>query len=230
MIVIGIASPKGGAGKTTIAIALASVYCQKYKVCLLDADPKQRAYEWADNTEKLEDAVMPENLKVLGHPGKADEVLSRIAEERGKDTEIMIIDVEGSENMTMAYSIAASNVVVIPSKDSFQDAEDVISTVKIIQSQEQIANRKIKHLVVFNEVDAHIVTKDIKEIASDLDSLKIPYAKTRLVRRRAHRAPHYYGGILHDLPTKDVSGVDAAIRDAQELADEILMEFSDGKA
>lgn len=47
MAVIALASPKGGCGKSTTAIALSGAYAEQgYTVRIIDADPLQRVMRW----------------------------------------------------------------------------------------------------------------------------------------------------------------------------------------
>ena len=49
MPVIAIVNQKGGTGKTTLSINLASAFADLYHTLLLDADPQGSALDWADS-------------------------------------------------------------------------------------------------------------------------------------------------------------------------------------
>ena len=49
MPVVAIVNQKGGTGKTTLSINLASAFAELYPTLLLDADPQRSALDWADS-------------------------------------------------------------------------------------------------------------------------------------------------------------------------------------
>ena len=49
MPVVAIVNQKGGTGKTTLSINLASAFAEIYPTLLMDADPQGSALDWADS-------------------------------------------------------------------------------------------------------------------------------------------------------------------------------------
>ena len=49
MPVVAIVNQKGGTGKTTLSINLASAFAELYPTLLMDADPQGSALDWADS-------------------------------------------------------------------------------------------------------------------------------------------------------------------------------------
>jgi len=50
MPIIAMSNPKGGAGKSTTALLLATYLAERgAKVCVLDADPNQPILDWKEN-------------------------------------------------------------------------------------------------------------------------------------------------------------------------------------
>lgn len=219
-VTISLGTPKGGAGKTTNVVGLASVLSNEgFKVCVLDADPKQRTFNWS--TLSNEGGIaLPDNLSVLPVPENPDDILD-IIDKEGNSNDFILIDVEGTENTSMMFSFAASDFIIIPCKDSMQDGADVISTVRVIKSQERVSNRKIPHAVLFNEIEAAYQTRDLKNLREQFSELGIDIFNTQMIKRVAHRAPHNYGGILHDLPSH-VTGLDSTIENVSALAKELF--------
>ncbi|MCB1733227.1 MAG: ParA family protein, partial [Halieaceae bacterium] len=88
MPVISFASPKGGAGKTTAAILLASELARKGAgVTLIDCDPRQWCVKWAEGGKA------PEALRVLA---KVDEdKIIDVIEAEAAQSPFVIVDLEG---------------------------------------------------------------------------------------------------------------------------------------
>ena len=49
MPVVAIVNQKGGTGRTTLSINLASAFAELHPTLLLDADPQGSALDWADS-------------------------------------------------------------------------------------------------------------------------------------------------------------------------------------
>lgn len=114
MSIISITNFKGGVGKTTAAIAIATVLSRDYNVLLIDADQNASALQWA-SYEKLPFDVRTENAaRPLLMSGKYDHVVvdSQVAPDSGEIKALC----EGS------------NVVIVPTTT---EALSVIATGRI---------------------------------------------------------------------------------------------------
>ena len=61
MPTIVFANPKGGAGKTTAALLLASeLKSAKADVCIIDADPEKWITQWGQRTQELQIPIFPD--------------------------------------------------------------------------------------------------------------------------------------------------------------------------
>ncbi len=126
MAVISFISSKGGTGKTTSALILAGELAQTgEKITILDADPNEPIKKWASLQDK------PDNINVV--VDKSEDTIQENIETAKKNSKIVIIDVEGSANMRISYSIAYSDLALIPVKASILDAEQAINTIKLIK-------------------------------------------------------------------------------------------------
>ncbi|MGB7183059.1 MAG: ParA family protein, partial [Burkholderiaceae bacterium] len=147
MPVVSFATSKGGAGKTTAAIALATQLAQRnVKVTLMDCDPEQWTASWGRAAG--ESQVLPEKLEVVSAPADENDLLQAIDDAESRST-IVILDLEGSANAGVGYAIARSDLVVIPMRASGMDARAAIKTVRHVMTQRRLLNREIPMAVLF---------------------------------------------------------------------------------
>ena len=111
MPVVSFVSPKGGAGKSTAALLLATELAQKGAlVRVIDADPLGWISDWESKPDK------PERLSLVQKP--TEENIIDLIEEAQRAAQFVIIDLEGTANMLVAFAISQSDLVVIPTQPS----------------------------------------------------------------------------------------------------------------
>jgi chromosome partitioning protein len=212
MHVITFASSKGGAGKTTSAIILATTLAQEQRVLLIDADPAKRLISWAEK------APLPENLEVIASKGERsihDEI------DRGrKDFDFTIVDLEGAATRLNAFAMGESSLVIIPMGDEQPDAEAAIETLAQLALEARALRREIPVRILFARTQAAIKSRLEKSLNSQVRQ-KVGSFKTELHRRTAFSSLHSLGGTLRDLPRNEVTGVEKAIVNAEWFAEEL---------
>jgi chromosome partitioning protein len=126
MKVIVFASRKGGAGKTTLASALAveAARVGAGPVGVVDTDPMQGLAQWWD-------ARLHSNEPILARPdpdlGAALKALA------GQGAKLAMVDTAPSIDGAVAAMIARADMVVVPVRASPDDLRAVGSTVELIQ-------------------------------------------------------------------------------------------------
>ena len=115
MPVIVFASPKGGAGKSTSAVVLATQLALKgATVTAIDADPNRPVSQWAQRPG------CPKNMTVLADVSEA--TIIETIEEAAQRTTFVVVDLEGTASMTVAYAISRADLVIVPTQGSQLDA------------------------------------------------------------------------------------------------------------
>jgi len=186
MPVIAFSSPKGGAGKTTAAMVLATVLAERdATVSVVDADPNKNVVEWAKLPGK------PANLSVIGDIG--EETIVDAIEDAASKTTFVIIDLEGAASVLVSYAIALADFVVIPAKGSQMDARQAGRQMKLIKGQERIAGRAIPFAVLFTQLSPAIAPKTQRHIEARFAELGVPIFNVRLHDREAYRALFSFG-------------------------------------
>jgi chromosome partitioning protein len=216
MPVIVFASSKGGAGKSTSAVILATQLAFKgATVKLIDADPNQPVFKW------FERGQCPQNLSVDAKNISEDTILDKI-ESAAEHATFVVVDLEGTASMTVAYAISAADLVIIPTQGSQLDAAEASKTIKLVQRQERVAKRAIPYAILFTKTSGAIRPRTLRHIRQDFTKRGTPMFRTQMQDRDAFRAIFSFGGTLESLPPREVSNRDAAIANARQLAKEAV--------
>ena len=216
MPVIVLCSTKGGVGKSTTALVLAQVFAKAGSaVTLIDADPNQPIATWQT---RFGNAV-PEKLHVLG--GINEETIVDAIDNAAAQHPFVIVDLEGSANLTASYAISRADLVLIPMRGKQLDADQAGRVISLIERESKAFLRKINYRVVFSMTTA-LLSREQRHIRSSLEEKGIPILPASMMERAAFSAMFQIGGTIFDLSTDDVSNPQAALVNAQELATAVL--------
>lgn len=215
MPTIVFASPKGGAGKSTSSVLLATELALKgAAVTIIDADPNKPVSQWAKRGKK------PGNLTVVADVTEAS-IIDDI-DNAAQKTPFVIVDLEGTASMTVSYAIIRADLVIIPTQGSQLDAAEATKALRLIAQQEKVVERKIPYAMLFTRTSAAIRPRTLQHIQSEFLKHNILCFENHLHEREAFRAIFSFGGTLEDLNKKDVSNVEAAIINARAFAGEVI--------
>ena len=152
-MIIGVLSQKGGVGKTTLSLNIASHYAaQGRKVLLVDADPQGSALAWSSARD------LPPLFPVVG---MAKPTLHRDLPAIASDYDVTIIDGAPRVNDLGRAAILASDIVLIPVQPSPFDVWAADDTVQLVQEAQQFKealqaafaiNRKIVNTAIGRDV------------------------------------------------------------------------------
>ncbi len=215
MPIISFANPKGGAGKTTSALLLASELAVKgAQVVIIDADPEKWISQWGELSGK------PDNISIIGDVSE-DSIVDQI-EEAASTAQFVIVDLEGTASLMVANAIGMSDLVLIPTQGASMDAKGAAKTIRLIKNQARMARREIPHAVLFTRTSAAVASRALKNVREQLDKAGVDVLATSIVERAAYRDVLDYGGTLSGLNKSLVSNVDKAVQNAREFASEVI--------
>lgn len=126
MPVISFVSPKGGVGKTTSALLLATELAEQgARVTVIDADPNLPIAKWS----KL--PGVPDNMDVVADVGEAT-IVDAIDEARSRSP-FVVVDLEGAASSRVTHAVSMSDLVLIPIQASVLDADQAARAIKLIR-------------------------------------------------------------------------------------------------
>jgi chromosome partitioning protein len=125
MRVIAFVTQKGGAGKTTLALACAVAAEQAgQRVLVLDMDPQASASAWYENRE----AETPRLAKVT-----ASELDQAMTKARAAGFKVVLIDTPGRDDPATAAAVRAADLCVVPCRPTPLDMKATPATAATIQ-------------------------------------------------------------------------------------------------
>lgn len=228
MPVISFANPKGGAGKSTSAIILATeLAANGASVTIIDADPNYPIHEWSKLPKK------PKNIDVISRvthaqdpekPAKAVVVTSDnimdLIEQASARSQFVIVDLEGTADLIVADAIGMSDLVIIPTQISPMDVKQAARAAQVVARESKKGRRKIPFVMLITRDRPAIKSATDKEIEQKFLEFKIPTLSTRIVERSAFRQIMLHGGTLHDLDPSN-KGVQNALYNARSYLKEV---------
>lgn len=166
-MIISISSTKGGVGKSTIAINLATQLNKLGKeVVLLDADPQGSSIKWA-KTRQVLNPDLPD-IFVASAQGKA---LIEIAVTKSNSGSVVLVDSAGVNDENTRNALLKSDYVITASAPSPLDLWEISQMIGVTRDLGSIQNRVIPVLLVFNKV--HPNTKDLSDVHDFMSSSQI---------------------------------------------------------
>lgn len=206
--VIVIASPKGGAGKSTAAVLLGTELAYAgANVTMLDCDPNGSLSLWSER------ASMPPRIQVLSDVDEAG-IIKAI---RAHDTDgsVVIVDLEGVASRLVSRAISQADLVITPMRATTLDATIGVRAVSLIAEEEEALGRTIRHAVVFTMTRA-VRSKQHTGIEASLKGQGVDIIEPGLMERAAFSALFEFGGDLRSMPAQ--GRMEGALENAGDFA------------
>ena len=214
MPTIAFISPKGGVGKTTAALLLASQLARGAQVCVVDADPNHPIAAWGKGAD------LPTNLSIVADVD-VDTILDKIDEAAAK-TPFVIVDLEGTAAKIVLLAVSQADLVVIPMQGSQLDAEQASRAIRVLRQHEKMTGRAVPYGVLLTRTSPIIRTRTMGHIQIGLVDAGVPMFATQLHEREAFRAIFSYRQTLENLDPREVSNLDKAIVNAEQFTVEVI--------
>ena len=213
MAVISVCSTKGGVGKTTLVMCLADAFVrQGGTVAIVDGDPNGHVASWRAR------ATADCSVDVISEADETriqDEIASAAARYR-----LVLVDLEGAASQAVTYAIAESDLVLIPTKVSGMDLQEVFRTYEVVKRAEKMLKRNIPARVILTQMPP-LFTRVAHHARAEIQANSIPVLSTEIVQRASYQTIHFTGATpLH--PGGDVK----AAREINAVLAELLQTLS----
>ena len=217
MPTIVFASSKGGAGKSTSAVLLATELAERgTTVTMIDADPNRPVSKWARHPGK------PEKLTVIADV--TEDTLIDTIEQVSRQSAFVIVDLEGTASLMVGFAMSRADLVVIPTQGSQLDAVEAAKAVRLVRAQEQALRVRIPAVILFTRTSAAIRPRGLVAIEAEFKRAGVPVLATQIHEREAYRAIFSFGCTLSQLQDSQFTAqqVHSARANARALMTEII--------
>lgn len=218
MPTIVVASPKGGAGKSTTAVLLGTELAHAgIEVTLLDCDPNKSLTLWSSKAD------LPDRVEVISDV--TESTIVRMIKSREGDGRVVIVDLEGIASRLISRAISQADLVLTPMRATTLDATIGARALELVAEEEEALDRQIRHAVVFTMTKA-ILSKQHRGISASLKEQGIDVIDPPLMERAAFSALFAYGGDLHNMPAQ--GNMERARENAGAFAKQVFQRLTEG--
>lgn len=169
MFTISIISQKGGAGKTTLVLHLATAFAHAgHNAAIIDLDPQASAAKWSDRRAADTPVVISAHASRLHHE------MTRIEASGG---DVVVIDTAPHSDSAALEAAKCADMVLVPCRPAILDLEAISNTLDLARA----VNGNVH--VVMNAVAA--IGNEAAEATEAIAAMNVPVCPAQLVNRVA---------------------------------------------
>jgi len=211
-MIIGITTTKGGAGKTTVTLNIATGLSHRgYDVCIIDADEGQfSALKWASYREDDQPHIAVVRVQ--------KDKLNREAIELAKRYDIVLIDGRPTLSEVGDRIVMASDMIIIPIMPSAFDLEsfqEYIPRYRQVRQLKQDIGGDVKAYALLNGlVSSSNISQEVTEAVEQIAEINedVEVLQSKLMRRVAYSSSPTNGlGVIEESDKKAMDEVNSLV-------------------
>ena len=213
-MIIVVANAKGGVGKSTLAVHLASwLSSHGQGVVLADCDMQQSSSEWVREAAPEVRAIRLDNPDVILNELPA----------LSQEADFVIADGPGGQNETSRALLLRGDLAIVPCKASMLEVRALAKATEVLRQAQDIRGGLPKALIVLSMVGKRYrLTQDMKDAAA---ALALPLAATHMTLRQVYADAPGQASVVWAL----VARARDAAREVDHLFREILPQIPNSK-
>lgn len=208
---VAVVNTKGGVGKTTTAVHLATHFAASAPTLLIDGDPQETAATWAawrrennNADEKLSPTTTCLRGKAIFDEGK----------QLSKGFAHTVVDAGGRDAPGLRNALLLADLAIVPIGASGFDAAAMTDLLEVVDLAKDY-NPELRVKVLLTRIDPR--TKDSKEMLEFLQDSKLEVLAARVCERVAFRRATSEGSTVEEIG-KDALAVAEMVTFYQEVA------------
>lgn len=220
MPVIAVANPKGGAGKSTTTLVLATTLAaQGASVTVLDCDPNKPIENWRKGASKSA-------VQVDGSVTESN--ITSLLDAYRRERQFVFVDLEGTASRMTSRALARASLVIIPIQASPTDASQAVKAIRLIREEEETLEKHIPYQILFTRTSVAVKSRIERMIEDELNQGGVPRFANHLNERSAFKAMFFHNLDLSELDPAEVNGLRQAQENALLVAEELVEFLAEG--
>jgi chromosome partitioning protein len=206
MPIVALVGNKGGAGKTTLCVNLATAMSALAPTIVLDADPQRSSLQWRNLVERVDAVTVVDAV---------DDVGAAAQNARARHENIVIDCPPSVHAVQTAEVLALCDIALVPVQPSPLDIWATVHIEDRVAEARQV-NPGLRAVLVINQLEPWTLLS--QQVRQGLAELSLPVARTAIKRRMAYRSSVLEGRTVMDLGMRGRKAAD----EIRQLIEEVV--------